>query len=325
MTDRGASRDPYPAPDRRAYREYDDDAGSTIGTTRPRAGGGSRPVPSSWSSRSSGRSPSWRTSSRSVRRPRSRSSRRRRSCSRSSSRHSRCTACGRSGAPVANAATAAACSWSPSWGVSLRSRRRVPRHGRSSCSSWRRPRPDTGPSARLGPRWPPSSRGLGRHPFKVEIRGSNPLGGTPAVLRRTTGPVVPGRSPPVRGRVRPPAGSRSRPALPDGEPTRPRGPQADQAREPGRRSPILARPVPCRSRETRHAVARPREPQSELELAHGTGCQAGPPPSSVTCRSPVPSASITVRPPGKVSLPNPTNARLVPSGDQVRLGAPPMQ
>ena len=28
---------------------------------------------------------------------------------------------------------------------------------------------------------PPSSRGLGRHPFKVEIRGSNPLGGTPAV------------------------------------------------------------------------------------------------------------------------------------------------
>ena len=25
---------------------------------------------------------------------------------------------------------------------------------------------------------PPSSRGLGRHPFKVEIRGSNPLGGT---------------------------------------------------------------------------------------------------------------------------------------------------
>ena len=24
MTDRGASRDPYPPPDRRAYREYDD-------------------------------------------------------------------------------------------------------------------------------------------------------------------------------------------------------------------------------------------------------------------------------------------------------------
>jgi hypothetical protein len=27
-------------------------------------------------------------------------------------------------------------------------------------------------------RWPPSSRGLGRHPFKVEIAGSNPAGGT---------------------------------------------------------------------------------------------------------------------------------------------------
>ena len=35
-----------------------------------------------------------------------------------------------------------------------------------------------GPSARLRRRPPPSSRGLGRHPFKVEIRGSNPLGGT---------------------------------------------------------------------------------------------------------------------------------------------------
>jgi len=69
----------------------------------------------------------------------------------------------------------------------------------------------------------------------------------------------------------------------------------------------------------------PGETQSELELAHGTGCQAGPPPSSVTCRSSLPSAFITVRPPGKVSLSNPTNARLVPSGDQVRLGAPPMQ
>jgi hypothetical protein len=30
-------------------------------------------------------------------------------------------------------------------------------------------------SAAVGP---PSSRGPGRHPFKVEIRGSNPLGGT---------------------------------------------------------------------------------------------------------------------------------------------------
>src|SRR3990172_6568063 len=39
---------------------------------------------------------------------------------------------------------------------------------------------------------PPSSRGLGRHPFKVEIRGSNPLGGTPAVFSRKT--VVPAAS-----------------------------------------------------------------------------------------------------------------------------------
>jgi hypothetical protein len=58
---------------------------------------------------------------------------------------------------------------------------------------------------------------------------------------------------------------------------------------------------------------------------HGTGCQAGPRPSSATCRSPVPSAFITVRPPGKLSLLNPTNAMLVPSGDQVRLGAAPRQ
>src|SRR5664279_226251 len=43
----------------------------------------------------------------------------------------------------------------------------------------------TGPSARLGGARragggsaAPSSRGLGRHPFKVEIRGSNPLGAT---------------------------------------------------------------------------------------------------------------------------------------------------
>src|SRR4029077_12727108 len=32
---------------------------------------------------------------------------------------------------------------------------------------------------------PPSSRGLGRHPFKVEIRGSNPLGGTTTWLIAT--------------------------------------------------------------------------------------------------------------------------------------------
>ena len=40
----------------------------------------------------------------------------------------------------------------------------------------KRPRPD--PLVDSGRPVPPSSRGLGRHPFKVEIRGSNPLGGT---------------------------------------------------------------------------------------------------------------------------------------------------
>ena len=34
---------------------------------------------------------------------------------------------------------------------------------------------------------PPSSRGQGRHPFKVETRGSNPLGGT--ILLRDKGMV----------------------------------------------------------------------------------------------------------------------------------------
>ena len=37
---------------------------------------------------------------------------------------------------------------------------------------------------------PPSSRGLGHDPFKVEIRGSNPLGGTPIVFRRVALPAA---------------------------------------------------------------------------------------------------------------------------------------
>ena len=41
---------------------------------------------------------------------------------------------------------------------------------------------------------PPSSRGLGRHPFKVEIRGSNPLGGT-TVMSRDIGDTWVSRSP----------------------------------------------------------------------------------------------------------------------------------
>ena len=52
-----------------------------------------------------------------------------------------------------------------------------------------------GPSARLRPAAPPSSRGLGRHPFKVEIRGSNPLGGTNSDRRRRrSSPTAAGRS-----------------------------------------------------------------------------------------------------------------------------------
>ena len=59
--------------------------------------------------------------------------------------------------------------------------------GRSSCSLFpvpgltrepSRPRADQDPLLDSGRPVPPSSRGLGRHPFKVEIRGSNPLGGT---------------------------------------------------------------------------------------------------------------------------------------------------
>ena len=34
---------------------------------------------------------------------------------------------------------------------------------------------------------PPSSSGLGRHPFKVEVRGSNPLGGTKRDTIRSSG------------------------------------------------------------------------------------------------------------------------------------------
>ncbi len=45
----------------------------------------------------------------------------------------------------------------------------------------RRPAPD--PLVDSGRPVPPSSRGLGRHPFKVEIRGSNPLGGTSVLSR----------------------------------------------------------------------------------------------------------------------------------------------
>ena len=70
---------------------------------------------------------------------------------------------------------------------------------------------------------PPSSRGLGRHPFKVEIRGSNPLGGTPAgSFRRTASPRASTRSIRGDGRVRRPAAPRSDLVLRDVRATLPR-------------------------------------------------------------------------------------------------------
>ena len=62
------------------------------------------------------------------------------------------------------------------------------------------------PRVHSGGASPPSSRGLGRHPFKVEIRGSNPLGGKPAVFPgRRVGPVASSRWTPRRGPARRPA------------------------------------------------------------------------------------------------------------------------
>ena len=62
-------------------------------------------------------------------------------------------------------AGASSCSWSPA--AALTGRR----------GALERPREDPLLDSPRAP-VPPSSRGLGRHPFKVEIRGSNPLGGT---------------------------------------------------------------------------------------------------------------------------------------------------
>ena len=45
---------------------------------------------------------------------------------------------------------------------------------------------------------PPSSRGLGRHPFKVEIRGSNPLGGT-TLAPTPTPPLLPSAAMEIMG------------------------------------------------------------------------------------------------------------------------------
>ena len=58
----------------------------------------------------------------------------------------------------------------------------VPRRGRDHEHDLERDQHElTGTLAPGSRPVPPSSRGLGRHPFKVEIRGSNPLGGTTSV------------------------------------------------------------------------------------------------------------------------------------------------
>ena len=159
---------------------------------RARAGGrpASRRASSSWSSRSSARSSTWPTPSPSATRRRSRCWRRGRWSWPSSSGRWPPTACGRPGGRGRTGAAAGRSCWL------ARRRRRGDRRGRvrgrgdHPVPAGERPvaRPPQvprvgrqGPSARLGPRRatvPPSSRGLGRHPFKVEIRGSNPLGGT---------------------------------------------------------------------------------------------------------------------------------------------------
>ena len=99
------------------------------------------------------------------------------------------------------------------WPREARSARRVPSPcANGSTSHGRRSRPTPRPArsspsgrgdlpARLGPAGPPSSRGLGRHPFKVEITGSNPVGGT-------NPSAAPGRSPDAK---------RPRPAGPAGQ------------------------------------------------------------------------------------------------------------
>ena len=106
---------------------------------------------------------------------------------------------------------------------------------------------------------PPSSRGPGRHPFKVEIAGSNPAGGTtgPAcsdpsgrgAVSGSTGPASRARSPPRRSRARRrprsrrrsprPRSGRQRPGAPRESP--PRGPPARDRRRRSPRSPAPER------------------------------------------------------------------------------------
>src|SRR4029078_13163361 len=118
---------------------------TTTGTSRPEEGAGSHPVPFSWSSRSSGRLPSRRTSSPYVRRPRSPCWRPPPSCWRSCSRHSRCTASARCGGPVGSVATAAGCCSSRLSAVSRPSPRPARAPWGFSSFRWRAPPPEQKP------------------------------------------------------------------------------------------------------------------------------------------------------------------------------------
>ena len=103
----------------------------------------------------------------------------------------RCARSGRPGSPAG--AGRRWCSGSAAGSRSSSAPAAWPGRSSSSCCR-RRPRaeePGPDPLVDSGRPVPPSSRGLGRHPFKVEIRGSNPLGGT-----STPGPTAgPGSHP----------------------------------------------------------------------------------------------------------------------------------
>ena len=123
---------------------------------------------------------------------------RRRGRSGSSSSRSPSTRCARPGGPGSTGRSGQALGARGRWRDRGRSSAPAAWPARSSCSCCRQtphgltePGPD--PLVDSGRPVPPSSRGLGRHPFKVEIRGSNPLGGTstPATGARPRPPLLP--------------------------------------------------------------------------------------------------------------------------------------
>ena len=119
----------------------------------------------------------------------------------SCSSRSRSTRCGRPGGPASRPDRAGASGSAIGGGIAaiigagcvagaiilfLLSRPPPDRARRTSGASGRS---RTDPLVDSGRPVPPSSRGLGRHPFKVEIRGSNPLGGT-TLTPAPPGPVA---------------------------------------------------------------------------------------------------------------------------------------